>query len=431
MSQIGSLALAGHWHSRQLFSRVHGRRLPLAQRRGRRTASRGDGLRDGPIQRRPGRHLRRGRSRRRRTGAGPVQAGQLPRPLPGHATRRFATAAQGDPLRGMYGTVSAGTFDAAAGCPIRDNLVNIVVVDSYPALAKEGCRRRKCSGCWPRWARPGSAVSSGGPTAGKLGGEARRPGSGRWASRRSRSSSGRHLGPRAKAVAGGHRRVDALPARRRRQPGGPGSRGRPAGALPVDRRPACGCGRTRPTRASARWSRPAGRLFYIVDEAPISLAGQHPLPDKWFLAARDAFNGVLLWKVPIRRWGWREWKSSWFNTRPGDIPLNIQKRLVAVGDRVYVTLGYQAPVSQLDARTGEILQTYAGTERTGEILYLDGTLILSVLERTTASRVDGRRRRQRQAAVDQREGLPRHHGRLHPVDGDARRRSSRRSSIRR
>ncbi|MBM3890228.1 MAG: hypothetical protein FJ388_14030, partial [Verrucomicrobia bacterium] len=122
-----------------------------------------------------------------------------------------------------------------------------------------------------------------------------------------------------------------------------------------------------------------GRLFAIVDEAPIGLAGQHSLPDKWFLVARDAFNGVLLWKVPIRRWGWREWKDTWFNSRPGDIPLNIQKRLVAVGDKVYVTLGYQAPVSQLDARTGEILQTYAGTERTNEILCHDGKLFLSVL----------------------------------------------------
>ena len=122
-----------------------------------------------------------------------------------------------------------------------------------------------------------------------------------------------------------------------------------------------------------------GRLFAIVDEAPISLAGQHPLPDKWSLVARDAFNGVLLWRVPIRRWGWREWKHTWFNTRPGDIPLNLQKRLVAIGDKVYVTLGYPAPVSELDARTGEILKTYAGTERTNEILYLDGTLILSVL----------------------------------------------------
>jgi len=122
-----------------------------------------------------------------------------------------------------------------------------------------------------------------------------------------------------------------------------------------------------------------GRLFAIVDEAPIGLAGQHSLPDKWSLVARDAFNGVQLWKVPIRRWGWREWKDTWFTSRPGDIPLNIQKRLVAVGDRVYVTLGYQAPVSELDARTGEILQTYAGTERTNEILYQNGTLILSVL----------------------------------------------------
>ncbi len=122
-----------------------------------------------------------------------------------------------------------------------------------------------------------------------------------------------------------------------------------------------------------------GRLFYIVDEAPISLAGQHDLPDKWSLAAKDAFNGVTLWKVPIRRWGWREWKSSWFNTRPGDIPLNIQKRLVAVGDRVYVTLGYRAPVTEIDARTGAIFRSYSGTEGTSEILLVDGTLLLSVL----------------------------------------------------
>jgi outer membrane protein assembly factor BamB len=121
-----------------------------------------------------------------------------------------------------------------------------------------------------------------------------------------------------------------------------------------------------------------GRLFYITDEAPISLVGDHDLPDKWFLAARDAFNGVPLWKVPIRRWGWREWKPSWFNTRPGDVPLNIQKRLVAVGDKVYATLGYHAPVSQLDARTGEILRTYEGTDPTGEILHVDGKLVCSV-----------------------------------------------------
>ncbi len=127
-----------------------------------------------------------------------------------------------------------------------------------------------------------------------------------------------------------------------------------------------------------------GRLFYIADEAPISLLGDHDLPDKWFLIARDAFNGVPLWKVPIEDWGWRAWKPSWFTPRPGVIPLNIAKRLVAVNDKVYVTLGYRPPVTELDARTGEILKTYGGTARTAEILYRDGLLILTVLEEDRA-----------------------------------------------
>jgi outer membrane protein assembly factor BamB len=121
-----------------------------------------------------------------------------------------------------------------------------------------------------------------------------------------------------------------------------------------------------------------GRLFSIVDQAPASLVGDHPLPDKWFLVAKDAFNGVPLWKVPIRRWGWREWKPTFFNYRPGELPINIQKRLVAVADKVYVTLGYKAPVSELDARTGEILRTFEGTDPTGEILCLEGRLFLTV-----------------------------------------------------
>jgi len=128
-----------------------------------------------------------------------------------------------------------------------------------------------------------------------------------------------------------------------------------------------------------------GRLFYIADEAPISLLGDHCLPDKWFLVARDAFNGVLLWKVPIKDWGWRAWKPSWFTPRPGAIPLNMPKRLVAAGDKVYVTLGYRAAVSELDARTGEVLQTYEGTDRTAEILYREGKLVLTLLRNDRAA----------------------------------------------
>jgi outer membrane protein assembly factor BamB/ubiquinone/menaquinone biosynthesis C-methylase UbiE len=127
-----------------------------------------------------------------------------------------------------------------------------------------------------------------------------------------------------------------------------------------------------------------GRLFYIADEAPISLLGDHSLPDKWFLTARDAFNGSLLWKIPIKDWGWHAWKPSWFTPRPGDIPLNIQKRLVVAGDRVYVTLGYRAPVSELDAQTGKVLKTYDGTDRTAEILYRSGLLVLTIMQEDRA-----------------------------------------------
>jgi len=126
-----------------------------------------------------------------------------------------------------------------------------------------------------------------------------------------------------------------------------------------------------------------GRLFYIVDEGPTSLLGPHRLPDKWFLTARDAFNGVELWKAPIKDWGWQAWKPSWFTPRPGDIPLNIQKRLVAVGDRVYATLGYRAPVCELDASTGETLRTFEGSERTAEILLHGERLVLSIMPADT------------------------------------------------
>ena len=121
------------------------------------------------------------------------------------------------------------------------------------------------------------------------------------------------------------------------------------------------------------------RLFYFVNEAPTSAAGQHALPDKWFLAARDAFNGILLWKKPVKEWGWREWKQTWFKSRAGVFPLNLHRRVVGAGDRVFVTLGYHAPVSELDAGTGKLKQTFSGTTKTNEILHRNGKLVLSVL----------------------------------------------------
>jgi len=116
-----------------------------------------------------------------------------------------------------------------------------------------------------------------------------------------------------------------------------------------------------------------GRVFTITDEGAAGIRG---LPDRWALLARDAFSGVLLWKRPIAHWGWRQWSDreiSRFNQ-----PTQLPRRLVAVGDTVYVTLGFNAPLTALDAATGKTLRTYKGTDFTSEFLYHDGTLIVSV-----------------------------------------------------
>ncbi|MHC4687059.1 MAG: class I SAM-dependent methyltransferase, partial [Planctomycetota bacterium] len=106
-----------------------------------------------------------------------------------------------------------------------------------------------------------------------------------------------------------------------------------------------------------------GRMFIIEDEAQTSSnAGE--LPDNWYLVARDAFSGVLLWKIAIKEWGWKTWNTAWegrFNQPP-----QLPKRLVAAGDRVYVTLGFSAPVSEIDAATGKVLRVLKSTERTDE-----------------------------------------------------------------
>ncbi len=101
-----------------------------------------------------------------------------------------------------------------------------------------------------------------------------------------------------------------------------------------------------------------GRVFYVMDEGSrVSIQ----LPAKWMLVARDAFNGVVLWKKPMKKWHSHLWplKSG---------PTQLARRLVAVGDRVYVTLGVDAPVSVLDAATGMKIHDLPGSERTEEIV---------------------------------------------------------------
>lgn len=76
-----------------------------------------------------------------------------------------------------------------------------------------------------------------------------------------------------------------------------------------------------------------GRVFSIEDHGPIESVA---FPPQWFLVARDAYNGVTLWTCEMGPWEWhlREFRHG---------PPQITRRLVAVGDRVYVTLSYGGP----------------------------------------------------------------------------------------
>lgn len=114
----------------------------------------------------------------------------------------------------------------------------------------------------------------------------------------------------------------------------------------------------------------AGRIFYIIDEGS---KASIQLPPKWVLVARDAFNGVVLWKRPLTSWNTYLWplKSG---------PAQLPRRLVAVGDYVYVTLGLDAPLSVLDAATGETIMTLENTKTSEEIIFSNDVLFLLVTD---------------------------------------------------
>lgn len=125
-----------------------------------------------------------------------------------------------------------------------------------------------------------------------------------------------------------------------------------------------------------------GRVFYIIDEASHASI---LIPSKWMLVARDAFNGTILWKRPLGKWFTHLWplKSG---------PAQLPRRLVAVGDRIYVTLAFDAPLTVLDAVTGDTIQTYPDTQTTEEVIYSDGVLFALVNDATEKSDYHGMRR---------------------------------------
>jgi len=121
-----------------------------------------------------------------------------------------------------------------------------------------------------------------------------------------------------------------------------------------------------------------GRIFTIFDEGPTGVFRK--LPQKCMLIARDAFSGVLLWKKPMR--GWQP-EHGTGNGNRWNIHHTIPRRLVAKGDRVYVTLGFlDSPVSVLDAATGKILaEELEGTRGTDEMILSGDVLVAKVTKR--------------------------------------------------
>jgi len=132
-----------------------------------------------------------------------------------------------------------------------------------------------------------------------------------------------------------------------------------------------------------------GRIFHTHDEGPIGIhetpLAKRRLPDKCSLIARDAYNGIELWRRPMPGWGSAAWdKARWrFGKRDQmwSSPLTLPRRLVAVGSRVYMTLGFRAPVSELDAVSGRTLRTFPQSGHAEEIVIHDGVLLARVRRR--------------------------------------------------
>ena len=113
-----------------------------------------------------------------------------------------------------------------------------------------------------------------------------------------------------------------------------------------------------------------GRLYTIED---LETVEYHRLPGRYFLIARDAFNGMQLWQ--------RSLKGIWpTNGYLKFIATQVQRRIAAVGDKVYCLLGTNEPISMLDGTTGEVLKRYENTANTQEFAFDRDVLYAAVGE---------------------------------------------------
>lgn len=101
----------------------------------------------------------------------------------------------------------------------------------------------------------------------------------------------------------------------------------------------------------------SGRIFTIEDRATTEDVNA---PVEYFLVARDAFNGIQLWKQPMKRW------SNWQTNSIKSISTQQQRSLAAIGKRVYCCAEFGGPVIVFTAQTGEPIKVFEQTEETRE-----------------------------------------------------------------
>ena len=233
--------------------------------------------------------------------------------------------------------------------PYADHLANLIVVEDLPALAKQGLRLGEVQ----RVAKPGGVVWLSGSGKASLANLLRESGiqefeimerNGIWAkvTRPQDDSTDQWT----------HTQYDAS--------GNPVSKDREVG-VPTGVRWVAGPNWPTGYRKSAVPNVVATdkHLVYLFQDEVETAEGPK---EQDTLIARDAYNGLLLWKRKATK---------------------TSSALAAVGDRIYTVVEDGGPLVALDAKTGKALTTYEGTRIPKTVLHIEGRLLVESPEGLT------------------------------------------------
>ncbi|MBT4818559.1 MAG: PQQ-binding-like beta-propeller repeat protein, partial [Lentisphaerae bacterium] len=94
-------------------------------------------------------------------------------------------------------------------------------------------------------------------------------------------------------------------------------------------------------------------------------------PVEYVLVARDAFNGIELWKRTLEKWG------SWQTNSIKSIPTQQQRNLAVIGDSVYCCAEFGGSLTVYETRTGVLVRVFGNTEETTEFA-IDGNVLYAI-----------------------------------------------------